>query len=69
MLARIMALKNAAAGLPLGEAKSGMRDDSWSPGFEQRYRRFVAPVLVERGGIFGGFGFDIGGFPANKGVA
>ena len=66
MLARIMALKNAAAGLPLGGAKSGMRDDSSSPGFEQRYRRFVelvAPVLVERGGIFGGFGFDIGGFP------
>lgn len=66
MLARIMALKNAAAGLPLGGAKSGMRDDSLSPGFEKRYRRFVelvAPVLVERGGIFGGFGFDIGGFP------
>lgn len=63
MLARIMALKNAAAGLPLGGAKSGMRDDPSSPGFEQRLRRFAtlaAPVLVERGGIFGGFGFDIG---------
>lgn len=66
MLARIMALKNAAAGLPLGGAKSGMRDDPSSPGFERRYRRFVelvAPVLVEHGGIFGGFGFDIGGRP------
>lgn len=63
MLARIMALKNAAAGLPLGGAKSGMRDDPSSPGFEQRLRRFAtlaSPVLVERGGIFGGFGFDIG---------
>ena len=63
MLARIMALKNAAAGLPLGGAKSGMRDDPTSPGFEQRLRRFAqlaAPTLVERGGIFGGFGFDIG---------
>jgi glutamate dehydrogenase (NAD(P)+) len=63
MLARIMALKNAAAGLPLGGAKSGMRDNPASPGFEQRLRRFAqlaAPTLVERGGIFGGFGFDIG---------
>lgn len=63
MLARIMALKNAAAGLPLGGAKSGMRDDPNSPGFEKRLRRFAqlaAPTLVERGGIFGGFGFDIG---------
>jgi glutamate dehydrogenase (NAD(P)+) len=63
MLARIMALKNAAAGLPLGGAKSGMRDDPSSPGFEQRLRRFAqlaAPTLIERGGIFGGFGFDIG---------
>lgn len=66
MLARIMALKNAAAGLPLGGAKSGLKDDPMSPGFERRYRRFVqlvAPTLVERGGIFGGFGFDIGGRP------
>ncbi len=66
MLARIMALKNAAAGLPLGGAKSGMKDDPAAPGFERRYRRFVqlvAPLLVERGGIFGGFGFDIGGRP------
>lgn len=63
MLARIMALKNAAAGLPLGGAKSGMRDDPTSPGFERRLRRFAqlaAPMLLERGGIFGGFGFDIG---------
>lgn len=63
MLARIMALKNAAAGLPLGGAKSGMRDDPLAPGFERRLRRFAtlaSPVLVERGGVFGGFGFDIG---------
>lgn len=63
MLARIMALKNAAAGLPLGGAKSGMRDDPNAPGFERRLRRFaqlVAPMLIERGGLFGGFGFDIG---------
>jgi glutamate dehydrogenase (NAD(P)+) len=63
MLARIMALKNAAAGLPLGGAKSGMKDDPSSPGFEQRLRRFAqlaAPVLAENGGPFGGFGFDIG---------
>lgn len=63
MLARIMALKNAAAGLPLGGAKSGMRDDSQSDGFEKRFRRFArlaAPTLIENGGIFGGFGFDIG---------
>lgn len=66
MLAQRMALKNAGAGLPLGGAKSGMRDDSNSPGFEKRFRRFtqrVAPILVERGGIFGGFGFDVGARP------
>jgi glutamate dehydrogenase (NAD(P)+) len=66
MLARIMALKNAAAGLPLGGAKSGLRDDPSSPGFEGRYRRFarlVSPTLIEHGGLFGGFGFDIGGRP------
>lgn len=63
MLARIMALKNAAAGLPLGGAKSGMKDDSQAAGFEQRLRRFArlaSPTLIENGGIFGGFGFDIG---------
>jgi glutamate dehydrogenase (NAD(P)+) len=66
MLARIMTLKNSAAGLPLGGAKSGLRADPAQPGFEKKYRRFVrlvAPVLHERGGIFGGFGFDIGGKP------
>jgi len=63
MLARTMALKNAAAGLPLGGAKSGLRADPSSPGFEKQYRRFVrlcAPLLHENGGPFGGFGFDIG---------
>src|SRR5689334_2464422 len=66
MLARTMALKNAAAGLPLGGAKSGLRLDPAGPGFEEQYRRFVrlcAPLLHERGGPFGGFGFDIGARP------
>lgn len=66
MLARTMTLKNAAAGLALGGAKSGLRGDPDEPGFEQKYRRFVSlvkPILAENGGIFGGFGFDIGGRP------
>jgi glutamate dehydrogenase/leucine dehydrogenase len=66
MLARTMALKNAAAGLPLGGAKSGLKLDPSAPGFEKRYRRFVrlcAPLLYENGGPFGGFGFDIGARP------
>lgn len=66
MLARTMALKNAAAGLPLGGSKSGLKADSAAPGFERKYRRFVQlckPVLHENGGVFGGFGFDIGGKP------
>ena len=66
MLARTMALKNAAAGLPLGGAKSGLRLDPSAPGFEKQYRRFVrlcAPLLHENGGPFGGFGFDIGARP------
>ena len=66
MLARIMALKNAAAGLPLGGSKSGMKADSSAPDFEGKYRKFVSlckPFLFENGGIFGGFGFDIGARP------
>jgi glutamate dehydrogenase (NAD(P)+) len=66
MLARTMALKNAAAGLPLGGAKSGLRLDPGAPGFERQYRRFVrlcAPLLHENGGVFGGFGFDLGARP------
>jgi glutamate dehydrogenase (NAD(P)+) len=66
MLARTMALKNAAAGLALGGAKSGLKLDPAAPGFEKQYRRFVrlcAPLLREKGGVFGGFGFDIGGRP------
>jgi glutamate dehydrogenase (NAD(P)+) len=66
MLARTMALKNAAAGLPLGGAKSGLAADPDAAGFERIYRHFVRsikPVLVENGGIFGGFGFDIGARP------
>lgn len=66
MLSQRMAMKNAAAGLPMGGAKSGLRADPDAPGFEAQYRRFaqlVAPMLRERGGIFGGFGFDIGARP------
>src|SRR6476659_1504427 len=66
MLARTMALKNAAAGLPLGGAKSGLRLDPSTSGFEKQYRRFVrlcAPFLYENGGLFGGLGFDIGARP------
>jgi glutamate dehydrogenase (NAD(P)+) len=65
-LSRAMALKNAAAGLPLGGAKSGLKADPDSGDIEKRYRRFVSlckPVLFENGGVFGGFGFDIGARP------
>jgi len=64
-LARSMAEKNAAAGLPLGGAKSGLKYDSALPDYEQKYRRFVklvqnSGILAEDGGIFGGFGYDVG---------
>lgn len=64
-LARAMAEKNAAAGLPLGGAKSGMRGDPSDPAYETKFRQFVKAVknsniLSEQGGIFGGFGYDIG---------
>jgi glutamate dehydrogenase (NAD(P)+) len=62
-LARAMAEKNAAAGLPMGGAKSGLRLDPNDPAYEKKYRRFAelcAPLLRERGGIFGGFGYDVG---------
>lgn len=65
-LARTMAIKNAAAGLPLGGAKSGINADPGSSDFEEKYRKFVSlckPMLHENGGIFGGFGFDIGARP------
>lgn len=70
-LARAMAEKNAAAGLPLGGAKSGLRYDSGAPDYEEKYRRFVklvqdAGILAENGGIFGGFGYDIGGRPPHN---
>ncbi|MEM7217318.1 MAG: Glu/Leu/Phe/Val dehydrogenase dimerization domain-containing protein [Pseudomonadota bacterium] len=66
MLARTMAIKNAAAGLPLGGCKSGLCADPAEPGFEARYRRFVAlckPLTFAEGGPFGGFGFDVGAAP------
>ena len=66
MLARTQSLKNAAAGLPLGGAKSGLRGDADAPDFERTYRRFVqlaSPMLRSNGGLWGGFGFDIGARP------
>lgn len=66
MLARTMALKNAAAGLPLGGAKSGLKANPDAPDFEKKYRRFaqlMKPHLHENGGLYGGFGFDIGARP------
>lgn len=67
-LARAMAEKNAAAGLPMGGAKSGLNADPNEPGYEVKWKRFVrlikdAGILREDGGIFGGFGYDIGGKP------
>ncbi len=66
MLAKKMALKNAAAGLPIGGSKSALVGDPDSKDFEKLYRSFVRalkPNLRENGGIFGGFGFDIGARP------
>jgi len=66
MLARTMALKNAAAGLHLGGSKSGIMVDPADPDLEKKYRRFAKlaqPFLHENGGPFGGFGFDIGAQP------
>jgi glutamate dehydrogenase (NAD(P)+) len=66
MLAQKMALKNAASGLPLGGSKSGLKADPDDPDFEQKYKRFVElsrSYLFENGGVFGGFGFDIGARP------
>ncbi len=70
-LARAMAEKNAAAGLPLGGAKSGLRLDPTSPDYEKKYRRFVElckPILHEHGGIFGGFGYDVGCIPPKNAI-
>jgi glutamate dehydrogenase (NAD(P)+) len=66
MLARIMSLKNASAGLPLGGAKSGLRADPNQENFEKTYKCFVSSVkntLCEFGGLYGGFGFDLGAKP------
>jgi glutamate dehydrogenase (NAD(P)+) len=68
MLARTMALKNAAAGLPLGGAKSGLKANPDAPDFEKTYRKFaqlMKPHLHENGGKYGGFGFDIGARPVH----
>lgn len=66
-----MAEKNAAAGLPLGGAKSGLNADPKADDYEQKYRRFAKlcePYLRENGGIFGGFGYDIGGIPPKNAI-
>jgi glutamate dehydrogenase (NAD(P)+) len=66
MLARTMALKNAAAGLPLGGAKSGIRGNPNAPGFKQQYQSIVKsflPMFPENGGALGGLGFDLGARP------
>lgn len=68
MLARKMSVKNAAAGLPLGGSKSGINANPKDEHFERKYRRFVElcePFLHENGGIFGGFGYDIGASPVH----
>lgn len=65
-LARTQSLKNAAAGLKLGGAKSGLRADPRDEHFEHIYRRFVslsAPLLQQNGGPWGGLGYDLGGNP------
>ena len=65
-LARTQSLKNAAAGLKLGGAKSGLQADPHAENFEETYRRFVrlvAPLLHENGGPWGGLGYDLGGDP------
>ncbi|RKY21820.1 MAG: Glu/Leu/Phe/Val dehydrogenase [Planctomycetota bacterium] len=66
MLARTMSLKNAAAGVPMGGAKSGIRGNPRGPGFKQQFqaiaRRFK-PLFPEHGGPFGGMGFDMGARP------
>ncbi len=71
-LARAMAEKNAAAGLPLGGAKSGMVGNHRDDDYELKYRRFAKLIgnsgtLVEHGGIFGGLGYDVGNIPPLNG--
>lgn len=70
-LSRSMAEKNAAAGLPLGGAKSGLKADPNADDYEIKYKRFVElckPLLHENGGIFGGFGYDVGGKPPHNAI-
>ncbi len=67
-LSKAMAEKNSAAGLPLGGAKSGLNADPEAPDYEVKWKRFVrlvkdSGILKADGGIFGGFGYDIGGKP------
>jgi len=46
MLARTMALKNAAAGLPLGGSKSGLRADTSAPDFDRLI--WAAPIMTAK---------------------
>ena len=65
-LARTQTLKNAAANLATGGAKSGLRADPRAKGFERIYRRFARltwPCHYDNGGPWGGLGFDLGGDP------
>lgn len=65
-LARTQTLKNAAAGLATGGAKSGLRADPRAEGFERVYRRFASltwHVHYDNGGPWGGIGYDLGGDP------
>jgi glutamate dehydrogenase/leucine dehydrogenase len=73
MLARGMAEKNAAAGLPMGGSKSGARLDNTDPDYEKKYRRFVrllkdTGIFYEDGGIFGGLGYDVGCLPPKNAI-
>lgn len=73
MLARGMAEKNAAAGLPMGGSKSGARLDNTDPDYEKKYRRFAkllqeAGIFLEDGGKFGGLGYDVGCLPPKNAI-
>lgn len=66
MLAQRMALKNAAAGLPIGGAKSGIRGNPKSAGFKARFQSIAKKfqwLFPENGGPFGGLGYDMGARP------
>ena len=62
-LARTMAVKMRRPDYRWECAKSGVKMDKNDPQYERKWRRFVeltAPLLHERGGPFGGYGYDKG---------